>query len=686
MRKFLTFFLFIALVYFLLPASTSAAVISKSLSAPPSLNSGLVGWWTMDGSETSATTVTDKSGSGNNGTRTGGTKVTTGRIGQAMKFSGATGYLTFSNLTLTDNFTISYWSKTNTYTNNSGSTGPMIFGGANASEGYIWEKDSTTIQVSNNGETKYLSPTYQGAADFGWKHITVVASAAKVGVYKNGVFVSETQFASPFTITASKIGQSYNLATYFMNGSIDDFRIYSRALSATEVQQLYKLGGGKINKTDTTRPTLKNGLVGHWTMDGRDVTSTAAIDKSGNGNNGVRTGGTKETTGRIGQAMKFDGTSGRINDPSPPTVATNNWTMSAWMNPANLSQIGLAVSNGLDNGATGNGYAFGVGDGAGGAGSKLQGLFPGVAWFDPGYTFPRANAWYHVVMQRVSGVTKFYVNGIQTANTSATTPLTPTDFNIGSQTGVRYFNGSLDDVRIYSRALSASEIQQLYKQGGGKINKTDTTRPTLKTGLVGHWTMDGMDVTSTVAIDKSGNGNNGTSTLIRVSTGKIGQAAQFNGTSNYIGVASNASLNLTGNMSASVWWKTPRTFSNSYTFVAKYDGAIQPYNYFYDSAQDKMGFYASDGDPATYCSVANLKVNTWYNLVWSYSGSTITCYVNGSPRGTASFTTARSGNSASLTIGQTANTNWVNGLLDDIRVYSRALSATEVMQLYRMGR
>jgi hypothetical protein len=65
-------------------------------------------------------------------------------------------------------------------------------------------------------------------------------------------------------------------------------------------------------------------------------------------------------------------------------------------------------------------------------------------------------------MLRTDGVTKFYVNGIQTVNTESRSPLTPSAFTIGSATGIRFFNGMIDDVRIYNRALSAAEIQAIY--------------------------------------------------------------------------------------------------------------------------------------------------------------------------------------------------------------------------------
>jgi len=147
---------------------------------------------------------------------------------------------------------------------------------------------------------------------------------------------------------------------------------------------------------------------------------------------------------------------------APPVTVIDNWTMEAWLNPANLSQISIVVSNGRDDGVAGDGYAFGVGDGAGAAGNKLQGLLPAVAWLNTGYTFPFANEWYHTIMLRENGTIRFYVNGAQTLNTFTTVPLTPTQFRFGSQTGVRYFNGIIGEIRIYIRPITPLEIQHNY--------------------------------------------------------------------------------------------------------------------------------------------------------------------------------------------------------------------------------
>jgi len=72
------------------------------------------------------------------------------------------------------------------------------------------------------------------------------------------------------------------------------------------------------------------------------------------------------------------------------------------------------------------------------------------------------------VMLRTNGITSFYVNGVQTPNTSSAAINMPSDFTIGSQNGpARFYNGAVDDVRIYNRALTPDEVTQVYNANEG---------------------------------------------------------------------------------------------------------------------------------------------------------------------------------------------------------------------------
>jgi hypothetical protein len=204
---------------------------------------------------------------------------------------------------------------------------------------------------------------------------------------------------------------------------------------------------------------MKEGLIAYYPLDGN------ANDASGNHHNGSVVGASpcKDRFGKANSAFSFNGVDNYISFESVPLKKLDNCSLSAWINPASIDQDSMAVCMGSDDGRIGNGFEFGV-SGGNSPGNHLYGILGSVAWIDSGYVFPSPNEWYHVVMLRTNGITKFYVNGIQTANTESGRPFAPKSFTIGSATGIRFFNGMIDDVRIYNRALSASEIQAIYAE------------------------------------------------------------------------------------------------------------------------------------------------------------------------------------------------------------------------------
>jgi hypothetical protein len=202
------------------------------------------------------------------------------------------------------------------------------------------------------------------------------------------------------------------------------------------------------------------GLVAYFPLNGN------ANDASGNWING-RVVGAKPCKDRFGNpnaAFRFNGVDNYISFKSVPLKKLDNWSLSAWINPSSTNQYAMAVCLGFDDGNTGDGFAFGMTMDSYNRGNHLTGVLGGVKWVPSGYTFPSPDVWCHVVMLRKDGITKFYVNGVQTANTESSTPLVPTDFTIGSAIGIRFFKGMIDDVRIYNRALSDSEIQAIYAE------------------------------------------------------------------------------------------------------------------------------------------------------------------------------------------------------------------------------
>jgi hypothetical protein len=211
----------------------------------------------------------------------------------------------------------------------------------------------------------------------------------------------------------------------------------------------------------TAQSFLTNGLVAYYPFIGN------ANDASGHGNNAnaIQATPCADRFGVANSAYSFNGVNNYIGFAGAPISQVDNYTITAWLQPASLSQVGIALILGYDDGSSANGCSFGIFNAAGSGyspGNQLYGAFDGQGQFYSGFDFSSTSQWYQVVMLRDSGVTKFYVNGALTPNTSPATPYTPTSFRIGSENGLRFFNGAIDDVRIYNRALPTNEVAQLY--------------------------------------------------------------------------------------------------------------------------------------------------------------------------------------------------------------------------------
>jgi Laminin G domain. len=156
--------------------------------------------------------------------------------------------------------------------------------------------------------------------------------------------------------------------------------------------------------------------------------------------------------------------------------------------------------------------------------------------------------WHHVVGVRSGNTAYMYLDGVE-VDSADITGMGSVDqasnpfYTIGGNEDATPFNGALDDVRIYNRALSAAEVKRLYELGATTKIATTIKTPTspLEQGLVGHWTFDGPDVdwasTTAEIKDRSGQGNHGDAqggvNTRSVTPGPLGQGMEFDGVDDY---------------------------------------------------------------------------------------------------------------------------------------------------------
>jgi hypothetical protein len=207
---------------------------------------------------------------------------------------------------------------------------------------------------------------------------------------------------------------------------------------------------------------LTSGLVAYYPFDGN--ASDAAGTNHGTVVSAVTT---MDRFSRANRAYHFNGVNSYIAFAAPPLSQMANWTISAWVLPSTLPQLGILVTLGYDDGTpmSANGVSFGIASPGGNSGTDFTAAFAGIVWVSSGDAFSTTSHWSHLVVTRGARVTRFYVNGTATPNSSEVEPRLPTAFRIGAancESPTRFFQGAIDDVRIYDRALAPEEVKQLY--------------------------------------------------------------------------------------------------------------------------------------------------------------------------------------------------------------------------------
>jgi len=241
-----------------------------------------------------------------------------------------------------------------------------------------------------------------------------------------------------------------------------------------------------------------SGLVAWWKAEGN------ANDSVGGNNGTILNGGVSFAAGEVGEAFDFDGSSGIIRVPASPSLDVgqgNGFTVEVWINPANKNFQELCEWNqNSGSGAAPIGVHMEINETAG------DGSYWGNIVDTTGNSHNlnsatgliTTNSFQHLAMtyDKTSGAAVLYRNGlvVATANLGLITPQTTFDFFMGDRPAGffagNYFNGLMDEVSIYNRALSASEIQAIYNAGTGGKLFLSTTPPPLDTdqdGIPDYW-------------------------------------------------------------------------------------------------------------------------------------------------------------------------------------------------------
>ena len=409
---------------------------------------GLIGHWKF--AEGSGTAAADSSGLANSATLSGGATWEGDCAGNnALRTNGAGGIAqTNTAFQPPSEGTVAFWMR--------GAGTPVAIGRVMGVNG-DWE-----IRQLPGGTLSFdmgASP-YVGNEPFStldpvdtngkWYHIAAVFNDVdnSYSVYINGQL--RTSGISPVDLIPQTAGiLSFGVRTgtseYWL-GALRDVRVYNRRLGAAEIAEL-------------------SGLVGQWKFD--ETSGTMAADSSGLGRNGTVIGTPTWVPGKFNNAIQLDGTN-RVEINSLMN-SPKNVTLAGWANlvagdsaGAEIVSIGDYISLRLNDGGV----------------SEVL-FYNGSTWVavSASQTFAGAG-WHHFagVFNDDQNVCKLYIDGLEVA--SASTAVTLPYSGAGTKTVIGAhgnggatadFNGKLDDVRIYNRALCPAEITSLSAGGFGGV-------------------------------------------------------------------------------------------------------------------------------------------------------------------------------------------------------------------------
>jgi hypothetical protein len=486
-----------------------------------------------------------------------------------------------------------------------------------------------------------------GLALNGWSHLASTYDGSTLRLYVNGVLVSSTAASGSLAASSGvlRIGGNGVWPEWFA-GLIDEVRVYNRALSAAEIQSDMNTAVGTT--ADTTPPTVPGNVRVNSSTGTINVFWDASTDNVGVARYDVyrstSSGFVPSSSNRIGQPT---GTS--FADMGLP-AGTYYYVVKAEDATGNLSAASNQVS-----GVAPDMIAPTVSVSAPVGGSSVAGVvgLSASASDDVG----------------VVGV-QFRVDGV----------------NVGAEvSGPSPYSGSWDSrlVADGSHVVSAVARDAAGNTGSSSVSVTVSNAappppPPPPSGLVAAWGFNegaGMSVA-----DASGKGHVGTVSSTSWSTsGKFGGALSFNGSSSWVTVADANDLDLSSALTLEAWVRPSVLGSGWRTVVFKERSGGMVYSLYANQSAGRPVGQVWLGAEQNAVGSAGLALNAWSHLASTYDGSMLRLYVNGVLVSSSAVSGSMAASSGVLRIGGNGVwPEWFAGLIDEVRVYNRALSASEI--------
>lgn len=668
------------------------------------IDDNITGYWQFEGDAVDVTGV-------NNGTVYGANLTDVGRVGRAYSFNGSGAYINLAGNVVMNNISsaISLWFKTDF--GSSSSTSGIMVGKNNDNDAYIYAFNPTTIRVQSDQVSTVKSYTVPTINSGQWYHLAVIRDSGSTSVYINGQQSSSGPQVIPYDLTITEIGKySTGAAGFWYSGSLDEVIIYNRSLSASEISETYNKTAGTYNvyttedlgcSANNTADVDGNGLKNIFNWYKNNV-SIMIVNMPFETNDGSAVW----ASGKVGNALYFDGINDMVDAYTwlPIAYVGQNVTWSFW------AKQNKNITNQMIFGCSGGGgYTYPVYFGSNG---NITGRLSNNA---PEYTLDSGGVdksnWHHYALTAIPynsthGNVSLYVDGVIRSGNNYTRMDSNGQYNrIGSHGTGNYFNGTLDEIMIFGRALSDNEILSIYNNQSIGLNAL-TSDASLKNyyslnETSGFSAMNTKGFGANVynydrAKDYSGFGKNGTVWgATWNSTGGYDRKGAYefrsHSTSNnvtYIFISQVFPVN-TYRWTASAWVYPHALYSSGNQFLSELNHApLIVLSTDYGVSIWSISAWRT-------CGAGNISLNKWNHIVvaantnGSYNNWT-DLYINGVKMGCSSingwnvsFPFSTSNFYIGSRDGDYLDTTGLDGFMDEVRIYNYSLSAAQVLAIYQ---
>ena len=642
-----------------------------------SVAASLVSYWKLD--ENSGTTAFDSIGS-NDGTVDSATW-STGINNSGLLFDHIRDSLyadSAESLQLTEDFSISLWVNLNTLPNGSeDALFTYTTSGESEIHNTLYEVFIDTAgdliykhEYGNGIDETYKFNTADTIVSNSWYHLVLTrdSSTKQVSLYLNNTFIDSFNYTnnpSGGTSSTLYLGSDRPNTKRAIDGYIDEIKLYTGVLSVSEIDILFS----EFN-------SQQSDLISYWKFN--ENSGTTAFDSVGN-NEGTIEGATW-ADGVNGSGLSFDGDNDYVEVTHSDNLEmsdVNNVSVSMWVNQdegqsgwiALLQKSDSSYNLHLDNGKT-----------------------PVFTIFDDDWESANAGItldserWYHLVGTFDGSTIKIYVNGSLLGTSSASKINEASSFNIGIGRNLeksgRYFDGKIDEIKIFNKALSLAEIQILYNE----------TKPFEQNNLISEWEFN--ENTGSTAYDST-NDNDGTIIDATWTTGLNGSCLSFDGDHDYVTVPDDNSLDLStsGTIEAWVNVSTHKYYAGIVHKGEKADFSDEAYTlqFWNQPGLIRFALFNEVGEMEYVDSSTQLNEDEWYHIVGTWNETSVSLYLNGeldtsvvNTIGSVRDTVGNVQIGAQLTEDYSGyyGVFGFDGIIDNVKLHRRSLTAEEINQSY----